>query len=285
MGRLAPGLLVPVVLASGLLAPKDLRAETAGLAPQPAAPAPAAGVCGASEDIVAAVREVNERGEILLDDGRLARLSDLDFAIDALSPEVWRANLTAIRQKLVGAHFYVSALAGTPDRWGRTPVVLVPVPEPGDERPVRSVHEDLLESGLARLWPFEAAAACRHDLRPSEERAQRALRGVWGENGAKALAATQPEAIRARAGRFAIVEGRVISVGSRPQRTYLNFGRVYRRDFSATIPKRSLTAFISAGMSPSSLAHKRIRIRGIVGGRQAPTIEITSPDQIERIEN
>jgi hypothetical protein len=65
---------------------------------------------------------------------------------------------------------------------------------------------------------------------------------------------------------------------------YLNFGRRYTTDFSAMIPRRNARQFTAAGIVPRQLQDKRIRVRGVVEGRNGPVIEASRPEQIELIQ-
>jgi hypothetical protein len=84
-----------------------------------------------------------------------------------------------------------------------------------------------------------------------------------------------------KVGRFAIVEGRVISVGERPGRTYLNFGRAGTNAFTVTVPKRSWAMLRRRGISAQTLRGRRVRARGIVEMWRAATIEIVAADMLE----
>jgi hypothetical protein len=87
--------------------------------------------------------------------------------------------------------------------------------------------------------------------------------------------------ILAGIGRFAVVEGRVLSVRQAGATTYLNFGRNWTRDFAVTIPRRIIAAFETAGLAPKSLENRRIRVRGWVEARTGPRIEVLQVGQIE----
>ncbi len=60
------------------------------------------------------------------------------------------------------------------------------------------------------------------------------------------------------------------------QRTYVNFGRMFTRDFSVTVSRRARPVLEKAGISLSSLTGKVVRVRGIVSGRLAPQIDADS---------
>jgi hypothetical protein len=82
-------------------------------------------------------------------------------------------------------------------------------------------------------------------------------------------------------GRFAVVEGKVLSVGQAGATFYVNFGRRWTRDFAATISKRMMPSFEAAGINAKSLENRRIRVRGWVEQRGGPRIELLRVGQIE----
>jgi hypothetical protein len=84
----------------------------------------------------------------------------------------------------------------------------------------------------------------------------------------------------AEQGRFALVEGRVLSVHESGATIYVNFGRRWSEDFTVTILKRNRN-FTAAGVEPKTLAGRQIRVRRFIEGRGGPWIEATRLEQIE----
>ena len=89
--------------------------------------------------------------------------------------------------------------------------------------------------------------------------------------------ADEPAAVLAERGRFALVEGRVLSVRESGGTVYLNFGRRWTEDFTVTIAKRNERTFAAAGLEPKRLERLRIRVRGFVEERGGPWIEASAP--------
>ena len=85
----------------------------------------------------------------------------------------------------------------------------------------------------------------------------------------------------AEQGRFALVEGRVLSVRESGATSYVNFGRRWTEDFTVTILKRNERNFTAAGLEPKKLAGRQIRVRGWIEERGGPWIEATRAEQIE----
>jgi hypothetical protein len=98
------------------------------------------------------------------------------------------------------------------------------------------------------------------------------------------LNADSPTDVLAEQGRFALVQGRVLSVRESGATIYVNFGRRWSEDFTVTILKRNERNFTAAGLEPKKLAGRQIRVRGFVEERGGPCIEATRPEQIEFVE-
>src|SRR6202049_3610729 len=99
------------------------------------------------------------------------------------------------------------------------------------------------------------------------------------------LAADHPADVQAERGRFALVEGKVVSVRESGATIYVNFGRRWSENFAVTILKRNERNFTAAGLDLKGLAGRRIRVRGFIEARggtgQSPWIEAEYPEQIE----
>jgi hypothetical protein len=125
------------------------------------------------------------------------------------------------------------------------------------------------------LPPDECAAT----LLQAEATARIAGLGLWANLALHR--AERPADIGAERGRFALVEGRVISVREFGATIYVNFGRRWSEDFTVTVPKRSERTFTKAGLDLKKLGGRHVRVRGYVEERGGPWIEATRPEQIE----
>jgi len=215
-----------------------------------------------SQDVVAGV---GERGEIALASGRLVRLADLR------PPEpLWDGGAAAGRLAgLVGRPVEVMADPAT-DRWGRHAAEL--------RADGRDLAEALLSEGLAVV---DAADLCRPGLLDLEDAARRRRLGAWAREEARPIWVGDTARILALKGRFALVEGRVLGVGERGRRAYLNFGRDWGRDTTVTIPQRTWSILARRGWDAAFLQGRRVRARGVVEDWRGPAIELTSADALE----
>lgn len=268
-------LLLVLALASGVVGPVPVSAQ--GRRPQAATPSePCPGDTQRER-----IAQVGPGGGLLLASGREVRLADVRFpepaeagvALAGRPAPAWLASL-------VGSEVIVQAF-GSPDRWGRLQgIVSLP---PGSGSAAIEVAELLVGEGLALVDVGERDALCRPGLLAIEAAARAGRRGLWAAAG-EPLPAAEPDGLRERVGQFALVEGRVASVGERKDRTYLNFGRDFARDFAVSIPKRGWAAMKRAGLSADALRGRVVRVRGILELRRAPSMEIVAADMIEVVD-
>jgi hypothetical protein len=204
-----------------------------------------------------------------LQDGREIMLAGL--AAEAERPQARRS----LEDRLRGRDIALAGLAAKPDRYGRYSAYVFA----GKEK--ISAQEVLLQAGLGRVSGRVDDPACRVALLAAERAARAAKLGLWGDPVYDVMQADAPEALRAGRGRFAVVEGKVLSVRESAGTIYVNFGRRWSQDFTATIPKRLERNLSSAGLRPQALAGRMVRVRGIVEERGGPWIEVTHAGQIE----
>jgi hypothetical protein len=207
------------------------------------------------------LRRVEAHGDLATDGGRLLKLADIRLA-DAAAAEL---------APHAGERVAVSLLGGG-DRWGRLPARVVLARDGTD------LAQLLLQEGLAVVDVGEGDGLCRPALLAAEVAARRDRRGVWPS---MLLRATDLGGLAARIGQFAVVEGRIVSVGERARRTYLNFGRDFSRDFTVSIARRDWASMRHAGLSAERLRGRGVRVRGIVEMRRGPSMEVTSAQAIE----
>jgi len=212
---------------------------------------------------------------LLLDGGREARLAGIETA--ATSPN---AGPDEILRSLVGRTATLRRIGAEQDRYGRLLVHLF-VAENGSERWIQA---DLIERGRARVAPRVGDRGCARELLARESKAREAKLGVWAEPIYGIMRADEPAAVAAARGRFAIVEGKVLSVRESGSTIFVNFGRRWTQDFVVTVAKRNERGFAAAGVAPVRLQGRRVRVRGIVEQRGGPRMEATHPEQIEILE-
>jgi endonuclease YncB( thermonuclease family) len=215
------------------------------------------------------VAAVVDGRSLRLEDGREVRLAGIERGgTDRASG---RAALSAIA---AGREVTLHGDDDTPDRYGRQPAFVFVA---GSEH---SVQSELLRRGEAMHSSDISEKNCAAALAAAESTARDAKLGIWAETSAIKNAESSGDILSA-IGHFSVVEGRVLSVRQAGAITYLNFGRNWTRDFAATISRRIIPAFESAGLGPKSFENRRIRIRGVVSSRGGPRIELLRVGQVE----
>ena len=220
------------------------------------------------------VTAIEDGRTLALEDGRKIRLAGIEWAV---APDEVRALLS----DLVGRTLkFTAPEKPDPDRYGR----LHAFPNhafssvSGSETPIQY---GWLERGIALVSGRVLDKSCAGALLAAEKRAREARLGAFAEGGSAAHRADNHGAIAAETGRFAVVEGKVLSVREAGNTIYVNFGRRWSEDFTVTIAKRLQPAFISGGVAPKSLSGQVIRVRGFIEERSGPWIDATSPAQFE----
>jgi len=163
------------------------------------------------------------------------------------------------------------------DRYGRVLAYAFPV-RGGIEH---SAQAELISAGFARVAARIGNRDCAAELLGRERAARQAKLGLWAGSYYDLLNAANPADVLAERGRFALVEGKVVSVRESGATIYVNFGRRWTEDFTVTILKRNERTFTAAGMEPKRLAGRRVRVRGWIEERGGPWIEAAHPEQIE----
>lgn len=253
---------------------------TLGVAARASAAEEAAPVAGGAGSALCAPRRFEDRigtltarGEITLASGRLAKLAGIRMAVEPAALEPAAEWLRSFE----GSAVEVGALAAEPDRWGRLSATLVVTSDAG---PV-DLGRGLVAAGFALVDAGEADRLCQPELLLREARARELRIGLWRGDRYMPITAAELETLRQRVGQFALVEGRIRSVGERRQRTYLNFGPDWKADFTITIPQRTWRSIRERGHSAEGLRGRRVRARGLVEEWGGPAMTIMAPEMLE----
>jgi endonuclease YncB( thermonuclease family) len=217
-----------------------------------------------------------------LENGREVRLSALEVpplprAADAgRDGKAGLAAKAALEALIGGREVALKRPGAESDRYGRLTAHAY-VAQNGTER---WIERDLLAQGHARV-AARVPGGCAAALLAAEKTAREAKLGLWADPYYAMKRAEKPAEVLAQRGRFAIVEGRVLSVRDSGGIIYVNFGRRWSEDFAVTILKRNERTFAAAGLEPEKLTGRRVRVRGWIEERGGPRIEAVSPEQIE----
>lgn len=227
---------------------------------------------------------LDRHGDPQLADGRTVRLAGLAPRQNDTERERFAAQLS----RWHGQTFRLVLLGG-PDRWGRIPARLLAPDDAAAFAGQPDLSAALLAEGAALRLPEPGLAACNELWRKAEPRqvAARQPGTPQRKHAAVALAVIDGHdaaAMRAQAGRIVVVEGRIAAVGERTQRTYLNFERRRGAGGSIVLSRALWRDLQRSGWTAQALTGKRVRIRGVIEGRDGLLIEAESRNALELID-
>jgi endonuclease YncB( thermonuclease family) len=237
--------------------------------------------CGGKSEALAEVARVIDGRSFLLADGREVRLAAIEIPLAVPGDEdegrvrAALAAKTALETLLLHREVHLFALS--PDRYGRLVAYAFIRTSSGEAL----VQHELVAAGHALVSPTVSAATCRIYLRNAERDARNGGLGLWGDPYYAVKAANDPADVLVEQGRFALVQGKVMSVRESGGIVYVNFGHHWSEQFTVTLLKRNERIFASAGLTPKALAGRSVEVRGWVEERGGPAIEVSRPEQIE----
>ena len=139
---------------------------------------------------------------------------------------------------------------------------------------------DLIAAGLARI-DGASPLGCETGLVQLERRARTEALGIWSNPEYSARDAADPEALLQRTGRFEIIEGIVLNADRSGNWVYLNFGPVWKTDFTIIITAAVMQEFEKLGRDPLAYEGRLIEARGFVLDQDGPRIYLEHPGQVE----
>jgi endonuclease YncB( thermonuclease family) len=242
----------------------------------------AAPACGGDVIARGIAKRVIDARTFTLDDGREVRLAAVEVPPVASGAAPGGTAAKAALDALIGGDDIVLRRADiATDRYGRIVAYAFAVRD-GEEL---FAQGELIASGFARVGDHVGSRACALELLKNENAARAAKLGLWADSDYHVLDAETAADVLARQGRFALVEGKVVSVRESGATIYVNFGRRWSEDFTVTVLKRNERNFTAAGLDLKGLAGRRIRVRGFIEARGgtglSPWIEAEYPEQIE----
>ena len=232
---------------------------------------------------------LDRHGDLVLADGTVLRLAGLA----PRQGETERQRFSAALQPWLGSEFELAAL-GSADRWGRAPARLLLPAGAAENNARRDLAGLLLAAGAALHLPEPGLGGCNALWRTAESGslaktvANRADSATPATNlalaGLPVIDGHDPAAMKAQAGRIAVVEGRIAAVGERAQRTYLNFTRRRGAGGSIVLSRSLWRELQRGGWTASALTGKRVRVRGVIEGRDGLLIAIESRAALEMVD-
>jgi endonuclease YncB( thermonuclease family) len=143
------------------------------------------------------------------------------------------------------------------------------------------LQDELVGSGLARVYSLPDNRACVAELLRREDEARAKRLGLWASSAYRIENALDLKRLDRLIHSYQLVEGTVLNVGEGGGRLYLNFAPDWRSDFTVSVARKDAPAFAAAGLDVKALAGTRLRVRGWLAWRGGPMIEASHPEQIE----
>ncbi len=138
------------------------------------------------------------------------------------------------------------------------------------------LQEELVARGLAIAAPPLVSRERALALLRLERRARLSEPGLWARTDARPIPADRA---RTALDRFAVVEGRVLSVARGFRSNFVNFGEDWREDFTIYLKRGR----IARAFPPETLEGQRIRVRGWVYYSNGPAIDLADPIYLEML--
>lgn len=145
------------------------------------------------------------------------------------------------------------------------------------------LQEKVVSAGLARVISSKENRRCIPELLAAEKAAREGQQGAWRSGLFSVRSAASEDILIGLAQNYEIVEGKVENIAEVKGRIYLNFGRNWRRDFTAVIPSDAVKLFASDAEGLSKLKGQQVRVRGWLDTINGPSITLTHPEQLEQL--
>ena len=237
---------------------------------------------GLDEGPTGIVTAVTDGDTVTLDTGITVRLIGAEAPAlgkgrkDTVSGPLAETARAALEKLALGKSVRLALGGEQADRYGHMLAQMYVVGEPEIW-----AQQTMLAAGLARVYSLPQNRNCIAELLAAEDLARTNKLGIWADPYYSVRDAADPDMLTSYAGRYELVEGKVLGTGKARDRVYLDFGKVWKEDFTVVIDKKAQSLFAAAGIDPMTFAGRTIRVRGWVEMRDGPLIAVTQPEQIE----
>lgn len=219
---------------------------------------------------------------VALDDKRIVRLSGIDFPDynPNMPGSFSETAIKVLKDMLEGKK--VNVYQTPKAQWGRSNRFGQQIAHLELQKGNKWVQGTLLRLGLARTMTDIRTPEMASQMYALEKQARHENIGVWLMQENKILT---PEEASNHTESLGIVEGKVLGTAMKQNRTYLNFGKNWKTDFTIVINPDNRRQFFDRNIDPQKYNGKILRVRGWIGDYNGPFIEVDHPEQIEVIEN
>ncbi len=218
---------------------------------------------------------------VQLHDGRIIRLSGIDFP-DLQIHEAGDFSVTSVKVlKDMLLNQGVNIYQTKKSDWGRTNRMGHDIAHLERIKDQIWVQGTMVSLGLARVRTTKRTPEMAKQLYDLEIAARKNKLGLWEVEDYSILT---PGGAKNRADSYQIIEGRIESAALKSNRIYLNFGKDWRSDLTVSIPPADKRAFSKVGLDPLGWGGKTLRVRGWLEEYNGPYIEINHPQAVEILE-
>ena len=240
--------------------------------------------CAGDDGGSSLVADIRGGDTLILEDGRSARFAGVLLPKrtggSGVTAEARTTAEKAIADLVTGQKVELRLDSGHRDRYGR---LLAQIFVTKDGQRIW-VQERLIALGLARVISSKDNRLCVPELLGVEKTARETSQGQWRTGLFSVKPATSEDMLLGLTQSYEIVEGRIENVADVRGRTYLNFGKNWRRDFTVAVP--SDVARLFAGQTDlAGLKGRLVRVRGWIEDVNGPSISLTHPEQLEILES
>lgn len=240
--------------------------------------------CAGEDGGTSLVADIRGGDTLVLQDGRSVRLAGVLLprrtGEGTISSQSREAAEKALGDLVSGQSVELRLDARRRDRYGRVLAQLF-VTKDGQRL---WVQERLVAAGLARVMSSRENRICIPDLLSAEKSARDTAQGNWRTGLFAIKQAASEDILSGLAQSYEIVEGRVENVAEVRGRVYVNFGKNWRRDFTAAIGTDAAKLFTDHA-ELTGLRGRLVRVRGWIENVNGPSISITHPEQLEILES
>ncbi|RKY35710.1 MAG: nuclease [Candidatus Duberdicusella sinuisediminis] len=142
------------------------------------------------------------------------------------------------------------------------------------------LNKRLLEEGFSVLYTYPPNVKYIEEFVKAQREARQSKKGLWG-----AYQVIKPEEAKNFIGQIRTIRGRVLSTYNSGKAIFLNFGKDYKKDFTAVIFRNSFNYFYQKGITPEVFYRgKVVEVTGRIREYNGPEIIVNSPLEIEVIE-
>lgn len=229
---------------------------------------------------IARVENVVDPFTLILDNGKILRLSGLD--IPDFNPRNPGDFALKTKEKLsnmltdnkIKIYQTMNSKLGRTNRMGHELAHIV-IEDSG-----KWIQGYLLEEGLARVRTTARNPDMASQMYETEVKARRNNKGIWGHTGFPVL---NKDSAKEYTDSFQIVEGTIHKAAIVRNTIYLNFEEDWRKDFTIGIKAATRRDFSKEGLDPLSWKGKHVRARGWLRSWNGPYMEIDHPQAVEII--